>query len=417
MIPFLFATQLTACNLSNININNWIEIDALIIIAMFSIGALIYSLSSLFSSQTSKKIKGNVIYELSEGIISLLIFLSLISLVYASCSVGSSLSGQSNYQNIFQADSYYIGNLLFVKGTSLVTVLSFQGIAVAIDGNIVTLLLGAVTGSLNNELGAKTSLISLGSSGSGSSSGSSGSAQIGGENPTTNPTLGFGISLSTGSDVEGLFDTYAGTYAVYGAAIVVTFGLLFVLYLLIPIITALSFTLVVPISLILRSLGFLGPSVRSISNTLLALAIAFYIVFPLTISMNSFVVNWIYCSNNVTVCNPYTAYTGNYKLSTIPLGSLLKQNTVNFLNYGGFPLSLPTSFYGSIIGNGGGIGQVAKNLLEGIINLPNQVAGYSTEVAQYFFEGVLLVAIDLMITLAFAQGLTKALNQIPHLIN
>ncbi len=416
MIPLLFAVQSTACNLGNINANNWIGINGLVIIAMFCVGALIYSLSSLLPIQTGKKIKGNVIYELSEGIISLIILLSLISLVYASCSVGSTLSGQSNYQNIFQADEYYVGNLLFVKGTSLVTQLSFQGIAVAIDGNIVTLILGKVTGALNKNLGSGNSLFNLGNSGS-SSSGSTGAAQIGSQGSTTNPTVGFSVTLATSSDVEGLFDSYAGTYATYGAGVVVTFGLLFVLYLLLPIITALAFTLVVPISLILRSFGFLGHGLRSISNTLLALAIAFYIVFPLTISMNAFIVNWMYCSNGVTVCNPYTIYTGNYKIATIPIGSLFKQNTVNFLNYGGFSLSLPTNFYSSLATNGGGVGQTVKNLLEGIVTLPNQVAGVSTEISEYFFEGVLLVAIDLMITLAFAQGLTKAFEQIPHLIN
>lgn len=414
MIPFLFATQITACNLGNINANNWIGIDGLVIIAMFCIGALIYSLSTLFPIQTGQKIKGNVIYELSEGIISLLIFLSLISLVYASCSVGASLSGQTNYQNIFQADQYYVGNLLFVKGTALVTELSFQGIAVAIDGNIVTLLLSQVTSAINNKLSSAGSIFSTGS-GSGSST-STGAAQIGSGASTTNPSLGFEVTLSMSSDVEGLFDTYAGTYATYGAGIIVTFGLLFILYLLLPVVTALAFTLVVPISLIMRSFGFLGPSVRSIANTLLALSIAFYIIFPLTISMNSFIINWMYCSNGVTACNPYTAYTGNYKIASIPLGALFKQNTVNFFNYGGSILSLPTNFYGSIANTGGNIGQAAVNLLEGIITLPNQVASFSTEVAEYFFEGVLLVAIDLMITLAFAQGLTKALNEIPHLL-
>ncbi|MGC8479247.1 MAG: hypothetical protein ACP5M9_01075 [Candidatus Micrarchaeia archaeon] len=416
---FTATATTTTCNLGNINANNWIFINAMVILAMFSIGALIYAISNLMPAKSAQKLKGEVIYELSEGIISLLIFLSLISLVYASCSVGSAISGQANYQNLFQADEYYVGNLLFVKGPALIAELSFQGIMVSIDGNIVTFLINQVTDSLNTALGNKGSLFSTGSPASSSSSGAStsgsGAAQIS-TGSSISPNVGFGVQLTSSADVDGLFDTYAGTYATYGVIILVTFGLLFILYFLFPIVSILSFALVVPVALILRSFAFLGPSIRGIANTLLALAIAFYIVFPLTVSMNSYIINWMYCTNGVTVCNPYIAYTGNYKIAKVPISYLLKQNSVNFLNYGGFSLSLPVDFYGILTTTSGGVGAAVTNLFEGIVNTPVQLENFSGLVAEYFFEGVLLVAIDLMITLAFAQGLNKALNQIPSLI-
>lgn len=417
MISLIFSTIQTACNLGNINANNWIWINAMVILAMFSIGALVYSLSTLLPSQSSKKIKSTIIYELSEGIISLLIFISLISLVYASCSVGAGLSGQSNYQNLFQADEYYVGTLLFVKGTSLVTDLTFQGITLSIDGNIVSILLDQVTSSLNSALGGINGIsIGSGTSAATGTGGSSGAATIGGSQPSSSVTAGFGITLANSGDVESLFDSYAGVYVSYGMIIVITFGLLFVLYFLFPIISAIAFALIVPVSLIMRSFSFLGPKIREISNTLLALAIAFYIVFPLTISMNSYVISWLFCTNTGQVCNPYLQYTGNYKIAQIPLGDLFKQNTVSFLNYGGISFNLPVNFYSSLAGNAGGVGAAVANLFEGVVATPLQIDSFSTKIAEYFFEGVLLVAIDFMITLAFAQGLNKALNTIPGLL-
>ena len=163
--------------------------------------------------------------------------------MYASCSVGAGLSGDgSNYQNIFQADEYYIGNLLFVKGTSLVTDLTFQGIALSIDGNIVTTLLNQVVSSLNKALGATGTLYNGGSSSSSSGSGNSGAAQIG-SSSTGSTNLGFGVYLENSGDTVSLFDGYADTYLSYGMLIVITFGLLFVLYFLFPIISIVSLML------------------------------------------------------------------------------------------------------------------------------------------------------------------------------
>ena len=416
MIPIILLTQ-TACNLNNINADNWISISSMVLLATFAVGLIIYNLSSLLPSKNSKKIKNTVIYEFGEGIISLILFLSLISLVYASCSVGAGLSGDgSNYQNIFQADEYYIGNLLFVKGPALITDISFQGISLSIDGNIVSLLVGTFTSSLNKALGSMGTLYGGGSGSSTSGSGSGGAAQIGGSN-NGGISGGFGVYLENEGDVIGVFDAYADVYVSYATIVLISFGLLFFLYFLFPIIQLLAFTLLVPVALIFRSFFFVGPKIREISNTLLALAIAFYIVFPLTISMNIYIINWVFCTTPASVCNPYVQYTGNYKIAEIPIGQLFKQNTVQFLNYGGISFNLPTNFYSSLATNGGGVGSALTSLLEGIVTLPNQIASISTQVSEYFFESVLLVAIDFMITIGFAEGLTRALETIPQIIH
>ncbi len=415
MLPLLLAIT-TACNLGNINANDWILIVSLVILASFAVGLAIYDLSTLLPARQGKKIRNTVIYEFGEGIISILIFMSLISLVYASCSVCAGLSGDgNNYQNLFQADEYYIGNLLFVKGTSLVTDLSFQGISLGIDSNIVSILLEQVTTSLSSALGGTPTLLNTGSSATGTGS-TFGAGQITNTGSSSSITAGFGIYLTYSSDIISLFDGYSNIYLTYGMIIVICFGLLFILYFLFPIISLTAFTLLVPVALIMRSFLFLGPKIREVSNTILALAIAFYIVFPLTISMNVYVVNWVFCTTPNSVCNPYPQYTGTYQIPQIPLGYLFRQNTVSFLNYGGISLNLPVNFYSSLATNGGGVGSSVTNLLKGIALLPEQIASNSTRVSEYFFETVLLIAIDLLITIGFAQGLTKALETIPALL-
>ena len=87
MLPnYLFtavSTTTTACNLGNINTNNWIFINAMVLVAMFAIGGLIYALVNILPIKQSNGIKKTVILGLSEGIISLIIFLILIFIVYA----------------------------------------------------------------------------------------------------------------------------------------------------------------------------------------------------------------------------------------------------------------------------------------------------------------------------------------------
>jgi hypothetical protein len=224
--------------------------------------------------------------------------------------------------------------------------------------------------------------------------------------------------MNTTGRLYETYMAYSGAYTMFAGFLVVTFGALFILYLLLPIIMALAMNLLVPAAILLRSVSFAGPKLREASNAFIAIGIALYFVLPLSISANQAIVNWLYCQNPGQACNPYLQYVGPYDLNNIPLTVLLTPQTMGAYGYiGANPLSLPVSFFGQAIETGaGGWGSYIKDLAEGLVDLPDQVNSYSVSVAQYVFEGIVLIALDFAITMGFAQGLYKGLNAIPSVL-
>ncbi len=384
IIPFLMAAP-SACTLATVNINDWISLDMLILLATFSIGAVIYAISNLLPNPFRDKLKRIVRIEYTEGAFSLVLIASLISIAYAGCGVGLSLSGlpASNYQGVFQSDQYYIGQLLFVKGGNLAAQFMAKDFALSI---------GAAFS--NNVFYSLSKVIS-----------------------PTPFALSKNIMVNETGRLQVVFDTYEDTYTLYSGFVVVTFGALFILYFLLPIIMALGMNLIIPAAIILRSISFAGPKLREASNAFIAIGIALYFVLPLAISANQAIVNWLYCQNGVTACNPYVSYTGAYQLSSVAAADFLTPNTLSFGTVGGLSVSLPTNlFLGVGSTSAGGFWSYAINTIFSFLTLPQQLNDSTAEVAQYLFEGIVLIAIDFAITMGFAQGLYKGLNSIPNIL-
>ena len=100
------------------------------------------------------------------------------------------------------------------------------------------------------------------------------------------------FSISISPDIIGTLFGFSGALSSsFEPLIVVTFGILFMIYLLLPIITALALTVVVPLALIMRSIPFAGPKLRESSDTFMSLAIGFYFILPLAILMNSYIIS------------------------------------------------------------------------------------------------------------------------------
>ena len=51
-----------------------------------------------------------------------------------------------------------------------------------------------------------------------------------------------------------------------------------------------------------------------------------------------------------------------------------------------------------------------------MFDIPSVIILYAAKTAQYVFEGIVLIGIDMAIVLAFAQGLTKGLNSAGKMI-
>ena len=80
-------------------------------------------------------------------------------------------------------------------------------------------------------------------------------------------------------------------------------------------------------------------------------------------------------------------------------------------------ISLPLNFFGADLfaGNNGLLG-IIGNVVNGLENMPRLINGYVLETAQYLFQGIFLIAIDVAITVGFAVGLNRGLNSIGQLL-
>ncbi len=397
MLPILLSTNAyggstcifggTPTASGSLNTNNWIQINLIVVLMSFTIAGLVYSLSNLFPTSMREKLKGAAKVESFQGMISIGIILALIALSSVSCNIGNSIAAQSSsltniaYQSPMQFSTSYVNYLMFDRGLSLFSDIYAETIKLVISGNIAD--------SLQEQL---HSLV-------------------------ITPLLGEGIGI--GQDIYGVFFGFSG--ALTGAfvpLIIVTFGILFTIFLILSMSNSLALTVVVPISIILRSIPFAGPKLRESADTILALAIGFYFILPLAIIMNSYITAWIFtpCAANTLICNPYAYYNAPYSLQQLPISNIFNSNPQSLS--GGGPLSsfgLSSAFLSSGFAGSGILGGF-EILLQTLVNFPSVIINYSQQTAQYIFEGIVLMGLDLAITLAFAQGLTKALGSASRIV-
>ncbi len=233
------------------------------------------------------------------------------------------------------------------------------------------------------------------------------------------PLIGFTLW----SQLLGIYYGFGGALAsTFLALIAVAFGVLFVVFIMLPFIQQLSFTVILPLALVMRSIPFAGPNLRQTSDTFLALAIGFYLIFPLTILLNGFIMTWMYTScaqaGGPVLCNPYQQYTGAYQLNSLPTDALF--NTPPSQLYGnGFlgGVQLPSVFFsGGFGGLGGGIGNGIAAIFKNLVDLPNIIIVFANKTAKYLFQAIFLIGLDLAITVGFAMGLSKGLSSVGRMI-
>jgi nitrate reductase NapE component len=205
-----------------------------------------------------------------------------------------------------------------------------------------------------------------------------------------------------------MYSNYVGVLSgIFTPMVVATFGMLFLQFIMLPVISGISLSILLPIALLIRSFGFTGPRLREAADSFLALAIVLYFVYPLTFVMNYQIISWLYCSNG-PVCNPYPQYNGGYQLSSLSASSLFASNTVP-ANMFGYNLGLASNFYGPLFSGKMsylGIG----NILYGWAAVPNDINTITVALAQYLFEGIVLIALDLAITIGLAIGLQRGIS-------
>ncbi len=403
---FIFATTVSVasqtCALgggSGLFQQQWVGISAVIVLAALVLSAAIYALGNALASSFREKLKQLAKAEAVQALLGLVIIFVLIAFSEITCTIGSSMSQQITGSTLapFAFAQFYIGNLLFTNGFGLVGAMYSTSIQYTTVGLFVKFFSDTLVSPFSSAVTTLPALIP-------------GLSQLG----TLGGMLGFTVVPS--ENLANLYNSYASILSgAYTDLVIISFASLLIVFLMLPLVQYASLTVIVPLSIAMRLLPFMGPKLRDTSDTLLAIAIAFYFILPLTIVLDSYIVSWTYCIPPMTFasgsCNPYVGYLGQYTENTVLINSFLQSgtNTISngFIGGGGWS-TFTNIFTGSQILLSGFNFQ---NLMQ-IIYAPGVVANYTNQVAQYVFQSTILIALDYVITLGFAVALMKSIARI-----
>jgi len=364
--------------------NSWIGINLLIVLVSMLIVAVVYTFSRFLPSRTRGRITDMTRAEITQLILSVLIIAILIGSAATACSISTMLSSAvlANTPTLTSAQKsmspftfadYYIGNLALNTGMSLLTNIYSESIAYAIGAQV----LGTAGGFLSTLPYASLFTQNIASS-------------VEGVNIlriAVTDSLNFNLVLRI------LSDSYLALYAPLATIVI---GSLFIQYLAIPLLQYTAFVVVLPVALAMRSLSFSGNMLRNTSNAVLAIAIAAYIIYPLTIVFNSYVMYWLF-----SPANPSYVYLNiPFTLTTIQTNAFYAQNPNEVESI--------TTFVTSALDNSGFTNLF--NFLNPFHSFVQQSQGTIDELAELMFQGIVLFAMDLAMTIGFAIGLAKALN-------
>lgn len=359
--------------------NNWIGINVLIILISMMVIALVFTISRLLPTATRSRVTEITKAEFSQIFISAIIIVAMMGLVQTACNISASMSQQitGTSQSPFQYADYYIGNLATNTGLSLVTNLY----STSLEYSVYAQVLGSAASFLNNDLGIFQDL--------GYNSWFYTEEGAIAKDSEGNKLSFVSVSVVPNIDLGTTFNILGALYVdMFTPMVVLTIGMLLVQYLALPVMQYAAFAVILPVALAMRSLSFAGGGLRNASNALLAIAIAAYIIYPLTVGFDGYMINWIFSQNNPS----YPYLQGTY----VPLNTITPNQF--FSGVGGTPTNLP-----ALVGS-------SLNIPPDPISVITQAQALVNDIAQFLFTGVVLFALNVAISIGFARGLANALN-------
>ncbi len=383
---FMLAATTTAINYCQLfggsaspYISGWLPLTYLVVALGLLIVAIAYMVSKLMPPSVSSKLKEVTKSEITQIFISVFIILILLSMTTTACNLSSALgtqvlatAGVTNARGLspFQYADYYIGILALNHGINLLGYIYSTSIGYAIESRVITVL--------SQDLGFST----------------------GGDS-----VLSFGISYD--HDLGALYGALSDVYFdALSPILVITIGMLYLQYLALPLLEYTAFTVILPVAILIRLIPYGGSGLKSASNAILAIAIAAYIIYPLMIAFDSYIVYWIYspalnptysCTNCLN-----TAYT----LPSLPSSSFLSTSVTSSdnSNLGGITsvLGISTPAVNNVL---------SSSFYSSFTIDPEPAAAYITQqMSQFIFVAVFLFGLNLAVTLGFAMGLARGLN-------
>jgi len=361
-------------------ISGWLPATYIVILFGFLVVAAVYMVSRLMPTSVSSKLREITKVEITQIVLSIFIILILLSVTSAACNVSSSLGRQvlanagvtsNSGVSPFQYADYYIGTLAVNHGINLLGYIYTTSIGYAIEARVIT--------ALSQDLSFPP--------------------------PGDDAIISFKISY--GHDLGTLYGALSDVYIdALSPILVITIGMLFLQYLALPLLEFTAFTVILPVALLIRLIPYGGTGLKNASNAILAIAIAAYIIYPLMIAFDSYMVYWIYSPTLNPAYGCTNCLSSAYTLPSIPSSSFLSTSVTSSTNN-----ALGT------IGSSLGISVPATNNLLSTsffssfsIN-PEPTAAYITqEMSQFIFVAVFLFGLNLAVTLGFAMGLARGLN-------
>ncbi len=354
---------------------DWITVNLIVVLLGFAATALVYQLSRLFPSRASALISSMTKAEFFQLSLSIIIILVLITMSAMICSATASFTKQltGSSQTPFDYAEYYIGNLSLNTGLRLLTYLYTYSVAYMMDAQIL--------------------------------SKASEWMKYSGIAPGTK-NLPVGITITGEFELGAAYSILASFYVSLFATLIITaIGMLFIQFLVLPIIQSVAFAVLLPVALILRSIAYAGgrrDSLRHAANAFLALAIALYLVYPATIALDGYVTSWIYSQNNPL----YQYLSPTLSVYNIPPTLFSAAEDSASGQYTNIFLLSPGSGVASIISQFANYG--VSSLWP--FSVPSQAMTIVADGSQFLFIAIILFAFNSAITLAFAQSLAAALN-------
>jgi hypothetical protein len=378
--------------------NSWLPGSVLVLIIFVVIVSFVYMASRVLSERARARMTEVVRMELGQIVISVVIIASCLTLSQTACSISSIYSQHfaGGAADPFTFATNYIGGLAFQKGLGLYSTTFSK----AISYNIASVALQI---AINKTLQRQPSL--------GMRIANSISASIGAA--TRNA-----VSISYEREYSpNIFSTIAQIYTgIISTTIMTSVGILLIQYIMLPFIQNFAFTVLIPVAIVMRAIPFGGGGIRNASNIFLAIAISMYIIYPLTIGLNSWMTTWVFSNNNPLYANYVSSsYT---LINSLPGGSVSSGLGSNF-----FGSSTPTGLdvakaaYASPMLPGAVAGIFSSDVQTAVggsaLNIGLADAQLETvikNVAEYAFQVVALFGLDAAITVAFAASLARGLT-------
>ena len=391
--------------------NTWLGVNFLVLLISILAISVIFSLGSVLGADMRAKIRSVARFELIQVMISIFIIGAILGFSVVACNVSAQFSASTTgtAMSPLQYADYYIGTVSLSKGLDLLTQTYAEGVKYAIDASVVDNLQYVFGSFFKGEQAPSPNNFGKINIPAGSKS----ALGLGPTPPTgitalstTNVKKFISVSPTSG-DGYGLYNIYSSLsgqyFGIFSPLIIFALGLLMIQFLIIPVVQYTAFLVVLPVAIGMRSIAFTSNTLGDASNSLIALAIAFYIVYPMTVAFNAYAAGWIFSNGNPSYQFLNSAFSTSLVSSTNPFQYFNQQQTSQSKQTDMFSTMTQTllPFFTQ---------SVSSNFNIPVLGDLSLLHYYIDQLAEFIFSSMLMFVIDIGITSMFAIGIYKALQ-------